>query len=489
MRDIRVAARAGGHRTVPHTALDALNAGLRGRLLSPRDSGFDEACTPWNLAVERTPALVVQCLGVADIRRGVSFAAAHGLRLCLHAGGYGPAGRAICDDGLVIDVSRMRSVRVDPASRRAHVEGGARVSDVDHEAQAFGLATPLGATSGLGVAGLTLGGGVGWLTRRHGLTADNLVAADVVVATGALVHTDADHHPELLWALKGGGGGVLGVVTRLELALHPVGPDVLAGTLVYPLEQAVLVLRRYRDLLRELPRDASVWATLRAAPPLPFLPRRLHGQPVVLLSAFHAGPPELGMQALEPFRHLGRVLGEDLGVRSYLAWQRTFDPLLGPGKRNELRAHAFADLHDGALELAVEAMRGPPSPSCAVSLMLADGAVVDVGPEDTAYAARHARFLCAVHGRWQRAAQDETVRSWVRSLFLGLRPYAIGAPPTGWPGADERPDAIYGPNLRRMREVKAAWDPADVFRGAPGLAPRPLEDEPAALGEPPQRSS
>ncbi|WP_286757704.1 FAD-binding oxidoreductase, partial [Ralstonia sp. RL] len=251
--------------------IDGFRARLRGQLLQPGQPDYEEARRIWNAVIDRRPALIARCAGVADVRRSVAFAREHGLRLAVRGGGHNIAGNALCDDGLVIDLSQMKSVHVDPERRRVFVEPGALLRDVDHETQEFGLATPLGINSTTGVAGLTLGGGFGWLTRKYGLTVDNLISAELITADGERVRTSADAQPDLFWAIRGGGGN-FGVATLFEFALHPVGPDIFSGLLVFPFDQARQVLTRYRDFIPGMPEDLNVWAVLRQAPPLPFLP-------------------------------------------------------------------------------------------------------------------------------------------------------------------------------------------------------------------------
>lgn len=271
--------------TVVGDEVAELRANLRGSLLLPDEPGYDEARTIWNAMIDKRPGMIVRCAGAADVRTAVNFARGHGLALAVRGGGHNIAGSALVNDGLVIDLSMMRSVRVDPQARHAWGEGGALLRDVDHETQAYGLATPLGINSTTGVAGLTLGGGFGWLTRKYGMAVDNLVSADIVTASGERLHVDSDNHPDLFWAIRGGGGN-FGVVTSFEFALHEVGPMVTAGLIVFPFTDARAVLRKYRDYVEALDDNISLWGVLRGAPPLPFLPVEVHGTGIVALAFF-----------------------------------------------------------------------------------------------------------------------------------------------------------------------------------------------------------
>lgn len=306
---------------------------LRGELLEANDAGYDDARSVWNAMIDRRPALIVRCAGTADVRASLAYARNHQLRLAVRGGGHNIAGSALCDDGLVIDLSHMKSVQVDPERRRAWVEGGATLRDFDHEAQAYGLATPLGINSTTGVAGLTLGGGFGWLSRTLGLAADNLLSAEMVTADAGRLQVSATEHPDLFWAIRGGGGN-FGVVTRFEFALHPVGPQITAGLIVYPFDQARSVLQQYRDAVASMTPDLTVWAVLRRAPPLPFLAPQVHGQDVLVLPVFSPSPSDAVDAAIARMAKLGEPLGMHVGPMPYAAWQQIFDPMLTPGARN-----------------------------------------------------------------------------------------------------------------------------------------------------------
>src|SRR4030066_82303 len=351
--------------TLDSSAVESLKTDLRGPLLFPGDDGYDASPPVWNAMIDRRPALAVRCAGVNDIKRAVDFARAHGLLTSVKGGGHNIAGSAVCDGGLLIDLSGMRSVRVDPEARVALVEPGATLGDFDAEAQAFGLATPLGINSTTGVAGLALGGGFGWFSRKHGMTIDNLLAVDVITADGRFLRANGRENADLFWALRGGSGN-FGIVTRFEFQLHPLGPGVLRGLFVYSLNEAASALTQYRQFAKEQSDETTVWAALRKAPPLPFLPPEVHGTEIIAFALFHAGDPEAGRKAVEPVRHFGKPLGEFIGVQPYRSWQKAFDPLLTPGARNYWKSHNFADLSDGAIEVVVKYIRNLPSPHCEV---------------------------------------------------------------------------------------------------------------------------
>jgi FAD/FMN-containing dehydrogenase len=461
--------------TLDGTAIESLKADLRGPLLLPGDGGYDDARTIWNAMVDRRPALAVRCAGVNDIRRSVDFARANGLLTSVKGGGHNIAGNAVCDGGLLIDLSRMRSVRVDPEARVAHVEPGATLGDLDTETQAFGLATPVGINSTTGVAGLTLGGGFGWLSRKHGMTVDNLLAVDVVTADGRFVRASERENADLFWAMRGGGGN-FGIATRFEFRLHPLGPGVLTGLVVYPLKEAALALKQYRQFAREQRDETTVWVVLRKAPPLPFLPPEAHGTEIVAFALFHAGDPDAGRKAVEPVRHFGKALGEFIGVQPYRSWQQTFDPLLAPGARNYWKSHNFAELSDEAIEVLVKYVGKLPSPHCEIFFGQIGGATMRPVAESAAYPHRNAMYVCNVHGRWDTAPEDRKCMEWARGFFRDTAPYATGGVYVNFLTEDEsdRVKAAYGPNFQRLAEIKKKYDPQNLFRLNQNIRP-PLQ--------------
>jgi FAD/FMN-containing dehydrogenase len=418
---------AGGIMTsIDSSVIEDFRAALRGPLLLPDTPGFDAARAVWNAMIDRRPAIIVRCAGVADVIRAVTFAREHDLLLSVRGGGHNIAGNAVCDGGLMLDMSLMKSVWIDPEARLGYVEAGATLSDFDHEAQAFGLATPLGINSTTGVAGLTLGGGFGWLSRKYGMSVDNLVAAEIVTADGKRLWVSAAKHPDLFWAIRGGGGN-FGVVTLFEFALHPLGPEILSGLLVFPFEQAKQVLTRYRDFVATMPEDLSVWAVLRQAPPLPFLAPEVHGKEVVVLAVFYAGAAEEGQRAIEPLRNFGQPCGEHIGLMPYRAWQKAFDPLLTPGARNYWKSHNFSALNDAAIDTVIRYAGKLPGPQCEIFLGLIGGQASRIVPEATAYANRDTLYAMNVHARWSDPAEDAKCIGWAREFFDAAAPYASGS--------------------------------------------------------------
>jgi len=333
MTKLTVKIRPSGDTTIEDGAIKALTKNLRGRFVRPGSQDYDQARTIWNAMIDRRPAAVIRCQSTDDIVQAVRFAAQHKLVLAVRGGGHNIAGNAVCDGGLMIDLSLMRTVRVDPAKRTAHVEPGATLADLDGAAQAAGLATPLGINSTTGVAGLTLGGGFGWLSRKLGLSIDNLISAEVVTAAGDLVKTSGTGNSDLFWGIRGGGGN-FGVVTSFEFRLHPVGPQVLSGMIIHPLEAARDVLHYYRDFLPTTPQEFVCWFVMRKAPPLPFLPPEWHGREILALAVCYCGKIEDGERVAKPLRAFGKPIADVIAPHPFTAWQTILDPLLTPGARN-----------------------------------------------------------------------------------------------------------------------------------------------------------
>ena len=420
------------------------------------DPGYDAARALWNAMIDRRPAHIVRCAGTADVR----------------GGGHNIAGSALCDDGLVIDLSGMTSVQVHPDGQRAWVEGGATLRDFNHEAQAYGLATPLGINSTTGVAGLTLGGGFGWLSRTLGLAADNLVAAEVVTADAERLLASETEHPELFWAIRGGGGN-FGVVTRFQFRLHPVGPEITAGLIVFPSDQARTVLRQYRDAVDTMPDDMTVWAVLRKAPPLPFLAQEVHGQDVLVLPLFSPSRSSAVETAIERMANLGAPLGMHVGPMPYTAWQQAFDPLLTPGARNYWKSHNFAKLSDEAIEVVLRYAGMLPTSQCEIFLGLLGAEASRPGPQATAYPHRDALYVMNVHTRWDDATDDARCIAWARDFFRDAAPYASGGVYVNFMPQDESERSLdaYGANYGRLARIKAQYDPDNLFHANQNIRP------------------
>ncbi|HSB72172.1 MAG TPA: FAD-binding oxidoreductase [Candidatus Methylomirabilis sp.] len=458
--------------TLQARTIEKLKGGFTGEILLPSDGAYEGARKIWNAMIDKRPAVIARCATTSDVVCGVNFARDNGLLLAVRGGGHNIAGNAICDDGLVIDLSRMKAARVDPARRRVTIEGGATLADLDAATQAHGLATPVGINSTTGIAGLTLGGGFGWLSRKHGMTVDNLESAEVVTAAGEVVRASAAEHPDLFWALRGGGGN-FGVVTRFEFRLHPVGPGVLSGLIVYPIAEAKSVLQQYRDFAAKAPEALSVWTVLRLAPPLPFLPEKVHGQGMIALALIYAGDPKQGEPLIQPLRKFGTLLGEHVGVQPYVAWQQAFDPLLTAGARNYWKSHNLSTLKDGLFDAVIASIGKLPSPQCEIFIGAIGGATTRPAPDSAAYAHRDAEFVMNVHTRWEDPADDKRCIAWARDFFKASAPFASGGVYVNFLTADEgdRVRSAYGPNYDRLARVKRKYDPDNLFRMNQNIEP------------------
>jgi FAD/FMN-containing dehydrogenase len=465
MTELAIRTLEGATKTIPSETLATLRGKLRGSAVLPGEEGYDAARTIWNAMIDRRPGLVVRCLGAADVMLAVQLAHTEGLLLSVRGGGHNIAGNAVCDGGLLIDLSLMKSVQIDPQSRTARVEPGALLADFDKEAQAFGLATSLGINSTTGVAGLTLGGGMGWTTRKFGLTVDNLISAQVVTADGEMVRASATDHPDLFWALRGGGGN-FGIVTAFEFKLHALGPEVLSGLIVHPFADAAKLLPQYRRIATEAPDELTVWAVMRKAPPLPFIPAEWHGKEVLIFAACYSGDMKQGEQAMKPLRALGKPIADVIGPHLFTGWQAAFDPLLTPGARNYWKSHDFADLADGAIKIIVDAAGNLPTPECEVFIAHVGGAMGRVAPDAMAWSNREAHFTMNAHTRWRDPAEDTGCIAWARQLFDAVAPFATGSVYVNFMPDDEkgRVEKAYGKNYRRLAEIKRRYDPDNLFR-------------------------
>ena len=473
MNQTKMATRSGGTVTLKEEALKELAGRLRGKLVLSGEDGYDEARTIWNAMIDRRPGAVVRCAGAADVVRAVTFARDHDLVLSVRAGGHNIAGKAVGDGALLLDLTPMKSVRVDPARRTAWVEPGVTLAEFDNEAQAYGLATPLGINSTTGVAGLTLGGGFGWISRKYGMTVDNLVSVDIVTADGALRRASETENADLFWAVRGGGGN-FGVVTSFEFRLHSVGPEVLSGLIFHPQDRAKELLPRYRRIVAEAPDELTCWIVLRKAPPLPFLPEAVHGTDVLIFAACYAGDMKEGEAVVAPLRALGAPIADVIGPHSFAGWQAAFDPLLTPGARNYWKSHDFTELSEAATDVILDYTGRLPSPECEIFIGHLGGAVNRVAADATAYPHRDSDFIMNVHTRWQDPAQDRACVQWARGLFEATKPHATGGVYVNFLGEDEadRLPGAYGANLARLAAIKAKYDPANLFRVNQNIAPK-----------------
>lgn len=451
---------------------------LAGGILGPEHPGFADAVSIWNGLISKRPAVVVQPLCAQDVRETIDFARANGVLLSVKGGGHNVAGTSLTDGGLTIDMSRMRTVEVDPRRQLARVGGGCRLGDVDRATQAHGLATVLGSNSDTGVAGLALGGGFGYLSRRFGLAVDNLEEVEIVTADGQVRRAAADENDDLFWAVRGGGGN-FGVVTRFTFRLHPVGPEVTGGLVLWDGERVDEVLALYRDVTEAAPPELTVMLVVRAVPAVPFVPERYHGKPGIGMNLCHSGDPAQAVRDLAPIKALPSI-ADIVGLRTYVDQQSILDPMQPKGLRSYWKTEFLPSLSDGAVGALRKQMTHVPAPLSLAVLVHLGGAVADVSPDETAFGTRQAEHAFIAAGTWEPAdPRPDRHRAWVRSAWEGVRPYSIGNYVNGQ-AADEdetRLREAYGDNLGRLARIKADYDPENFFRSnrniVPALVTRP----------------
>jgi FAD/FMN-containing dehydrogenase len=449
--------------------------GFRGELIGADHTDYNMARAVWNGAIDRRPYRIARCIGTADVVAALCFARDHDLEIAIRGGGHNVAGTAVCEDGMVIDLSAMRAVRVDPGGRRAWVQGGALWGDVDLETQAHGLATTGGIVSHTGVAGLTLGGGVGWLMRKHGLTVDNLLAADVVTAEGERLRASEDEHPDLFWALRGGGGN-FGVVTSFEFRLHEVGPAVLAGPIFWDASDAGDVLRFYRDFIRDAPDELGTVVRFGTAPPLPVISEDLHWRPVVMVGTCYAGPIEDGERVLRPLRASRTPLLDLVGPAPYAGFQSALDSTVVHGWNYYWKSTHLPELRDDLIDVIVEHAFSGSSPRSYAAMFHLRGAVSRVAEGRTAFGNRQASHAITLDAVW-RPGEDFGDRdtAWTRRFFAALGRFRQGVY-VNFLGGDEAPDRVreaYGDSVyERLVDVKTMYDPDNVFHYNQNIRPR-----------------
>jgi len=446
-------------------------AGMRGVTVRPGDEDYDRERSIWNGAHDRHPALIARCAGVADVIRTVDLARSEGLPLAVRGGGHSIPGFSTVDGGIVLDLSSMRGIRVDPLRRRVTAEAGCTWKDLDAETQQFGLAVTGGLVSSTGIAGFTTGGGIGWLMRKYGLASDNLVGADVVTADGQFVHAGADEHPDLFWGLRGGGGN-FGVVTSFEFQLHEVGPTVLSGLVFYPADEAEQVLRGYRAACAAAPDELTTLVNMTTAPPVPFLPESVHGTPIIGVGGCWTGDLDAGADATAPFRSLGTVIADVFAANPYVGWQQALDPLYPRGVHNYFRS-AFLRTADAASQrVLLDSFATLPNAMAEIHLQHLGGAVGRVAADATAFAMRDQEFLVNVVARTPNADGFADVVGWARGVTSALGPDArtyvnfTGDAEAALVRASYPPDTY-----RRLVELKNEYDPTNLFRLNQNIAP------------------
>ncbi len=446
-------------------AIRELEASFRGELVRPADAGYDVHRKVWNGSIDRYPALIARCAGVADVGAAVRFAKVSGLPVAVRGGGHSFPGLSVCDGGIVIDLGSMKGIRVDPGARTARVQAGVLWGELDHETQAFGLATTGGIVTHTGVAGLTLGGGIGWLQRKHGLTIDNLLAADVVTADGELVKASSSENADLFWGLRGGGGN-FGIVTEFEFRLHPVGPIVVAGPIFWPMEESPRLLRFYRDWIADAPDELMTIVIHRKAPAVPFVPRELHGRPIVGVACCYAGPVADGEEAVRPLKEFGTPVLDLCVPKPYVEHQAMFDPSFPHGWCYYVRACDVGELTDEVIDITVEHSMRIGSPLTSFPIWQQGGAIARVGEDETAFNGRDAGHTFNIAIATDTAEGFDAEREWSRTFWSALQPHHTSVYVNFlMEEGEERIREAYGPaKYERLKALKRRYDPDNLFR-------------------------
>ena len=467
--------RDGALLTLDRQLVDTLRAALRGPLLAVGEPGYEDARSIWNAMIDRRPALVARCLGVADVVAGVRFARETGIALSIKGGGHNISGLAVADGGLMLDMSLMRGVWVDPRARTARAQAGCLLGDVDRETQLHGLAAVLGFVSATGIAGLTLGGGFGYLSRRFGWTTDNVRSMDLVVADGRLVRASEEENPDLFWALRGGGGN-FGVLTSVEYVLHPVGPEVFAGAVAWRAEEAPAVLAMFQERWAEAPPELALVAAMRIAPPAPWLAPDVHGKPIVMVLACHTGDRADAETRLAPIKAFGKPVGDILQRRPYVTQQSLLDATQPPGRRYYWKSEYLPGVESDLLSKVMEHAARITSPHSAIIVFPLGGAVGSQPTDHSAAGNRAAAAVLNIAASWEKEAEDAAHVEWARSTWRDMRRFSTGGTYVNFLTEEETADRIaaaYGENLSRLAEIKARWDRTNLFRVNKNIAPAP----------------
>lgn len=445
--------------------IQAFKANLRGELLRPTDDGYDAARKIWNGMIDKHPSMIARCSGVADVIAAVRFAHDHNLLVAVRGGGHNVAGNAVCDGGIVIDLSPMKGIRVDRAQRTAHAQAGLTWGQFDHETQALGLALTGGIQSTTGIAGFTLGGGFGYLARKHGLTCDNLLSADLVTADGNFLTASATEHQDLFWSLRGGGGN-FGIVTSFEFRLYPLGP-VLGGMVLHPLERAAEVLRFYRDYIATAPDELFTIAAFLTAPSAPQLPKHIHGTKVMAIIICYSGPPEEGERLVQPLRAFGAPEADTVAIKPYQTVQCMLDAANPPGLHNYWKSEYIKGLSDEAIDTMVAYAAQAASPMSKILFSNLQGAVSRVGRDETAYVHRDAPFILNIIAMWSDGLESDQHIGWARDFWVAMQPFSAGGVYVNFLNneGEDRVKAAYDPKTyERLVALKNKYDPTNFFR-------------------------
>lgn len=469
--DIKALSIDGGLVNISSSSIEEFKSTIRGTVILSQDVEYNNARAIWNAMIDRHPALIVQCFSTADVIKAVRFAKENHLLISIRGAGHNIAGRAIEDNVFLIDLSKLRYVHVDPNEATAIVGPGATLADVDHETQIYGLVLPMGINSTTGIAGLTLGGGFGWLSRKFGMTIDNLISAEVITVDGERLECSENKNPDLFWAIRGGGGN-FGIVTFFKFKLHKASPQVFCGPVIFDIKDAKEVFYRYREFCKAAPDEATVWSLLRACPPFPFVDSSYHGKPVLILVGVYSGPLDDGEKILSKLKEFGNSIGNGLAPHSFADFQKCFDPFLKPGARNYWKTHNFKKLDDRLLEILIECAVNLPSLQTELFCAQMGGKTNRVGKDATAYPHRDIEFIMNLHTRWDDKKDDATCVSWARKLFDKTKSFATGGAYVNFVSAgDDNLYGAYSENIEKLALIKSKYDPKNVLRSNLNISP------------------
>ncbi|MBD3168327.1 MAG: FAD-binding protein [candidate division Zixibacteria bacterium] len=448
--------------------IQSLMMNFRGEIHMPADEHYELHRSVWNGMIDRKPCIIARCSGTADVISAVKFARSHNLLISIRAGGHHVAGRAVCDDGMVIDLSGMNGVHVDPVKKTARVQGGATLGDVDHETSAFGLAAPLGVVSKTGVAGLSLHGGYGWLTRKHGLSLDNIISAEVVTADGGLVRASADENSDLYWAIRGGGGN-FGIITSFEFKLHPIDPKVWLLLTFYPLSKAKEGFELIRDAFPDAPEELGLIGVLWNAPLEDFIPEQYRGKPVFVFIGSYTGNLKDGEKVLEPFRNLGEPIADLSEPLPFKFVQQVLDPDFPDGRKYYWKSAYVNELDDRLIDLVIKHAENRPSPLTSIDIWMLGGKANRINSESTAFYQRNSPFLVNIESNWDDPSETDRNVDWTRKAFDEIVKLEDVGTYMNFPGFGEGGKEFFsrslGSNYNRLQEVKARYDPDNFFQG------------------------
>jgi FAD/FMN-containing dehydrogenase len=458
---------------LPVDAVEAFRGRLRGELLTRESPGYDDARSIWNGMIDRRPALIARCAGTADIVQAVRFARKHALLNSVKSGGHNIAGQAVSDEGLMIDVSQMQGVWVDPVSRTARAQTGCTLGCVDRETQVHGLAAVMGFVSTTGAAGVTVGGGFGYLTRKYGWTCDNLRSVEVVTADGSVRTASETDNSDLFWAIRGGGGN-FGIVSSFEYELYLIGPEIVSGAIAWRGEDAPKVLEFFRSFAADAPAELTCVLGLRLAPPAPWLPKEVHGKPIVLIVVCHTGSVQQAERDLAALKAFGSPVGDVVMQRPYVQQQALLDATQPKGRRYYWKSEYLPAIDLKALPVLLRHFDQIASPHSAILLFQLEGALNELPEDHCAAGARDTKWVLNITGSWESASDDEKNISWARACWEGMRPFSTGSAYVNFMTEDEGADRVhqaYGKNYARLKELKAKWDPDNLFRHNKNIAP------------------